>query len=123
VAIKFTRSTDSKRISRFKKKMRIRRRILGSAERPRLSVFKSVNHVYAQLIDDGAGSTLASASTVEKKFKDQTGKEAAKAIGKEIASRALAKKISNAVFDRNGFRYHGKIKELADAAREAGLKF
>ena len=123
MAVKFGRTTDKKRVGRFKKKMRIRRRLSGSEERPRLSVFKSLKHVYAQLIDDAQGATLVSASSNEEKLKGKSGKEAAKVVGKELASRALAKKISQAVFDRNGYKFHGKIKELAEAAREAGLKF
>lgn len=123
MAAKFSLHSSPKFISRIKKKMRIRRKIAGSVERPRLSVFKSLNHVYAQLIDDSSGTTIVSASSVEKTLKGKSGREAAKQVGTELASRALKKNIQNAVFDRNGFRYHGKIKELADAAREAGLKF
>ena len=124
MAIHYSRSTDPKRVSRFKKKMRIRRRITGSAERPRLSIYKSLSHLYAQLIDDSTGVTLVSASTVDKKMKGiGAGMESAKGVGAELAKRALAQKIESAVFDRNGFRYHGKIKVLADAAREAGLRF
>ena len=123
MAIKYTRKTDPKRISRFKKKMRVRRKVSGTQERPRLTVYKSLSHMYAQLIDDVTGKTLASCSTIEESMKGKKNKEAAKKVGVELAKRAMAKNITNAVFDRNGFRYHGKIKELADAAREAGLKF
>lgn len=123
MAVKYSNRTDARRVSRFKKKMRVRKKINGTPERPRLSVFKSVSHVYAQLIDDTVGKTIIACSSLEEKVASGKNKEAAKKVGAELAKRALAKNISNAVFDRNGFRYHGKIKELADAARDAGLKF
>jgi large subunit ribosomal protein L18 len=122
MALKFTNQTDVKRKSRFKKKMRIRKDISGTTERPRLSVFKSTRYMYVQLIDDSIGKTLIAASTLEDTLKGNN-KEAAKKLGAEIAKRAKTKNIENVVFDRNGYRYHGKIKEVADAAREAGLKF
>jgi large subunit ribosomal protein L18 len=102
---------------------RIRRRVQGTAERPRLAIFRSLNHIYAQLIDDERGATLASASSVEKDLRGSTGGniEAARRVGRAIAERALAKGIEQVVFDRGGFRYHGRVKALADAAREAGL--
>ena len=103
--------------------MRVRKKIFGTVERPRLTVYKSLSHIYAQLIDDSVGKTLIACSSTEEKLSTGKNKEGAKKVGSELAKRALAKNISNAVFDRNGFRYHGKIKELADAAREAGLKF
>lgn len=105
---------------------RLRRHLSGTGECPRLAVFGSLKHIYAQVIDDEKGATLVSASTMEKTFKDvnSTGnQDAAKAIGKLIAERALAQGISKVVFDRGGHVYHGRIKALADAAREAGLKF
>jgi large subunit ribosomal protein L18 len=109
---------------------RIRRKMLGSAERPRLNVYRSLNHIYVQLIDDMNGVTLASASTVEgkkagKSDKKKTGGNvaSAKAIGKAIAERAKEKGLKKVVFDRGGYLYHGRIKALADAAREAGLEF
>lgn len=123
MAIKYRNKTDKKRISRFKKKMRIRKDITGTTERPRLTVFKSLSHIYAQLIDDTVGKTLAACSSAEKAFKGRGNREGAKEIGSTIAKRAIEKNIKNVVFDRNGYRYHGKIKELADSAREAGLKF
>ena len=123
MAIKYRNQTDPKRISRFKKKMRVRKDVTGSTERPRLSVFKSTSHLYAQLIDDSAGRTLVAASTIEKEVNGRSNKDGAKKLGSVLAKRALAKNIANVVFDRNGYRYHGKIKEIADAAREAGLKF
>jgi large subunit ribosomal protein L18 len=102
---------------------RIRRRVSGTAERPRLAIFRSLNHIYAQLIDDENGLTLASASTVEKDLRGESGGniEAARRVGRAIAERALAKNVESVVFDRGGFRYHGRVKALADAAREAGL--
>jgi len=109
---------------------RIRRKLQGSAERPRLNVYRSLNHIYVQLIDDMNGVTLASASTVEgkkaaKNDKKKTGGNvaSAKAIGKAIAERAKEKGLKKVVFDRGGYLYHGRIKALADAAREAGLEF
>ena len=104
---------------------RIRRKVSGTAERPRLSVYFSGKHVYAQVIDDDAGRTLVSAATTEKSLGGKGGtanRATAEKIGKAIAERLLAKKIDKAVFDRGGFLYHGKVKALADAAREGGLK-
>jgi large subunit ribosomal protein L18 len=102
---------------------RIRRKVSGTAEQPRLAVYRSLNHIYAQVIDDERGLTLVSASTAEKDLRGATGGniEAAKRIGREIAQRALAKGISEVVFDRGGYLYHGRVKALTDAAREAGL--
>ncbi|MCR5774831.1 MAG: 50S ribosomal protein L18 [Lachnospiraceae bacterium] len=112
---------------REKKHMRIRNRFNGTAERPRLAVFRSNKHIYAQIVDDDTATTLAAASTVEKDVKSQVkytdNKEAAEQVGKMIAERAKAKGIEEVVFDRGGFIYHGKVQALADAAREAGLKF
>jgi large subunit ribosomal protein L18 len=103
---------------------RIRRKLRGTTERPRLAVFRSVAHIYAQVIDDAEGKTLASASTVDKDAKTNGGNvAAAKKIGKLVAQRAKEKGISKVVFDRGGYHYHGRIKALADAAREAGLGF
>ena len=103
---------------------RIRRKLRGTAERPRLAVFRSVAHIYVQVIDDNAGSTLVSASTVDKGGKTNGGNvAAAKAIGKLVAERAREKGIQQVVFDRGGYQYHGRIKALADAARTAGLEF
>jgi large subunit ribosomal protein L18 len=106
--------------------VRIRKKVKGTAERPRLNVYRSVNHIYVQLIDDLAGKTLiASSSAVGKKGQRKTGGNvaAAKEIGKAIAEKAKAKGISKVVFDRGGYLYHGRVKALADAAREAGLQF
>ncbi|NOT47166.1 MAG: 50S ribosomal protein L18 [Acidobacteria bacterium] len=101
---------------------RIRKKVRGLAERPRLAVFRSLNHIYAQVIDDVAGKTLATASTAEKAFSGTGGNiAAASSIGKTIAERALAAGVSNVVFDRGGYVYHGRVKALLDATREAGL--
>ena len=102
---------------------RIRRRVRGNAERPRLAIFRSLNHIYAQVIDDERAVTIASASTVEKDLRGETGGnvEAARRVGRAIAERAIAKGVEQVVFDRGGFRFHGRIKSLVDAAREAGL--
>jgi len=109
---------------RKKRHKRVRSKISGTSERPRLNVFRSEKHIYAQVIDDTQGVTLCSASSVEKAF-DGSGsnKEAAKKVGKLVAERALAKGISSIVFDRGGYIYHGRVKELAEAAREGGLTF
>ena len=120
-------SKESKKEIREKKHMRIRNRFSGTAERPRLAVFRSNNHMYAQIIDDTVGQTLVSASTLEKDVKAQLKKtndvEAAAYVGTVVAKRALEKGISTVVFDRGGYIYQGKVAALADAAREAGLKF
>lgn len=102
---------------------RIRHKVTGSNRQPRLAVYRSLNHIYAQVIDDEQGVTLVSASTAEKELRGSTGGniEAAKRIGREIAQRALAKGIERVVFDRGGYLYHGRVKALTDAAREAGL--
>jgi large subunit ribosomal protein L18 len=111
-------------------KLRIRKRVTGTAERPRLSVFRSVAHLYVQVIDDRTGTTIASASSVEPSVKGAFAQNArggnragAEAIGRTIAERLKAKGITRVVFDRNGFLYHGRIKAVADAARQAGLEF
>lgn len=101
---------------------RIRKKVRGSAERPRLAVFRSLNHIYAQVIDDNSGKTLATASTTEKAFSGKGGNiEAAKTVGKTVAERAVAAGVSNVVFDRGGYVYHGRVKALLDATREGGL--
>jgi large subunit ribosomal protein L18 len=118
------RSRNTMRVIRHR---RLRKRISGTGEHPRLAVFRSLNHIYAQLIDDTKGHTIASASTTEKSvietLKSTSDRESAKAIGKLIAERALAQGIKEVVFDRGGHMYSGRVKALADAAREAGLKF
>ncbi len=101
---------------------RIRKKVRGSAERPRLAVFRSLNHIYAQVIDDDSGKTLATASTAEKSFTGTGGNiVAAETIGKSIAERAIAAGVSNVVYDRGGYVYHGRVKALLDATRTAGL--
>ena len=113
---------DSKK-SRIKRRKRIRAKISGTAACPRLSVFRSAKHIYAQIIDDEAGKTLCSASTMEKSFEGFGGNvEAPTQVGKNIAAKALEKGITEVVFDRGGFVYHGRVKALADGAREGGLK-
>ena len=118
---------ESRSKIRAKKHMRIRNRFSGTAERPRLAVFRSNNHMYAQIIDDTVGNTLVSASTVQKEVKAELEKTndvaAAAYLGKVIAKKALDKGITTVVFDRGGFIYQGKVKALAEAAREAGLEF
>ena len=111
-------------------KYRIRRRVSGTVERPRLTIFRSVSHMYVQVVDDMSGRTIASASTVEPAVKAALPKPAtggnvagAKAIGKAIAERLIGQGVKRVVFDRNGFLYHGRVKAVADAAREAGLEF
>nr|WP_302597308.1 50S ribosomal protein L18 [uncultured Cellulosilyticum sp.] len=112
---------------RVKKHNRMRNKIQGTAQRPRLAVFRSEKHIYAQIIDDMTGTTLAAASTVEKEIASTleatSNVAAAEAVGTAIAKKAAAKGIENVVFDRGGFLYHGRVKALADAAREAGLQF
>src|ERR1700679_3106774 len=102
---------------------RIRRKMVGTTERPRLNVYRSLNHIYAQVIDDSQGVTIVSASTVAAKAKTGGNVAAAKEVGKLVAERAKEKGIKKVVFDRGGYLYHGRIKALADAAREAGLEF
>jgi large subunit ribosomal protein L18 len=102
---------------------RIRQKLSGTSERPRLNVYRSLNHIYAQVVDDQKGETLVSASTLALKLKTGGNVAAAKEIGKAIADRAKEKGIKKVVFDRGGFLYHGRIKAVADAAREAGLEF
>lgn len=112
---------------RVKKHSRMRNKIQGTAQRPRLAVFRSEKHIYAQIIDDMTGTTLVAASTVEKEIASAleatSNVAAAEAVGTAIAKKAAAKGIENVVFDRGGFLYHGRVKALADAAREAGLQF
>ena len=118
---------ESRSEVRIKKHMRVRNHLAGTADRPRLAVFRSNNHMYAQIIDDSVGNTIIAASTVEKSIKEaleQTDNvDAAAYVGKVVAERALEKGIKTVVFDRGGFIYQGKVQALADAAREAGLEF
>ena len=115
----------SRGAARSKRHDRIRLHLEGTDTRPRLAVFRSLNHIYAQVIDDASGRTLATASTVEKELRrsGQSKTDEAKVVGRLVAERAKAAGVGRVVFDRAGFRYHGRIKSLADAAREAGLEF
>ncbi|RLA93233.1 MAG: 50S ribosomal protein L18 [Deltaproteobacteria bacterium] len=112
---------------RLRRKLRVRKKVKGTPERPRLCVYRSLRHMYAQVIDDTVGHTLAAASTLDKELREKlqrTGNvEAAKEVGRLVAKRALEKGIKKVVFDRNGFLYHGRVKAVAEAAREAGLEF
>jgi len=123
------KKTRKRRASRKRAHLRVRSRVHGTAERPRLSVFKSARHIYAQVIDDVAGRTLVAASTLDAEVRKEIGKgasgnvEAAKAVGTAVAERAKKSGIETVVFDRGGFIFHGKVKAVADAAREQGLKF
>lgn len=119
--LKFGKHTSTRVTSRLKKKIRIRKTVKGTSERPRLCVFRSNKHIYAQIINDENGVTLASFSSA--KTSDVTGVEMAKKVGGEIAKAAAGKNIKNVVFDRNGYIYHGQVKALAESAREAGLNF
>jgi large subunit ribosomal protein L18 len=115
----------SRSAARQRRHRSIRLHLAGTEARPRLAVFRSLNHIYAQVIDDAAGVTLAAASTVEKELRssNSTKSEEAAVVGRLVAERAKAAGVERVVFDRAGFRYHGRIKSLADAAREAGLEF
>ena len=114
-------------VGRERRKLRIRQKISGTSEMPRLSVFRSAKHIYAQVVDDVAGKTVAHASTLSKDVKTEASEakklDAAKKVGEAIAKALIAKGISKVVFDRNGYLYHGRVRALADAARKAGLKF
>ena len=117
-------SKADKNAARVKRHFRVRNKISGTPERPRLNVFRSAKHIYAQIIDDVAGVTLAAASSLDKSISGNGGnKEAAKAVGKLIAEKAAEKNIAKVVFDRGGNIYHGRVKELAEGAREGGLNF
>jgi large subunit ribosomal protein L18 len=119
-------STKDKQTARTRRHFRVRKKVAGSAERPRLAVFRSNKHISAQVIDDRSGRTLASASTVEKSLRDAGGtgnKSAAASVGRLVAERAKAAGVTSVVFDRGGFQYHGRVAAVADAAREAGLEF
>jgi large subunit ribosomal protein L18 len=116
-----------RRVSRLRRHKRVRRHVIGTSERPRLNVFRSLNHIYAQVIDDAEGHTLVSASTVDPEVQKQIGEltktDQARVVGKVLAERALSQGVKQVVFDRGGYRYHGRVKALADAAREGGLEF
>ena len=115
---------NDKKKSRAKRHLRVRKKIFGTSERPRLAVYRSEKNIYAQVIDDVKGITLVSASTLDKDFQGVgSNKEAAKVVGKNIADRAIKNGVNEVVFDRGGYVYHGRIQNLAEGAREAGLKF
>ncbi|HAR35056.1 MAG TPA: 50S ribosomal protein L18 [Desulfobacter sp.] len=120
-------NTSPRLVARLKRKKRIRKNMFGNQERPRLSVFRTAKHIYAQIIDDTKGITLVAASTLDKEYKDTPvdGKkqDVAKSVGNLIGKRAMDKGIKKVVFDRNGFLFHGRVKALSDGAREAGLEF
>jgi len=120
-------SKPSRSEQKERRHLRVRKKVYGTAERPRLNVYRSEKHMYAQIINDDLGVTLVAASTLDKELKDKisagSNKEAAREVGKLIAKRALEKGISQVVFDRGGYIYHGRIQELAEGAREAGLDF
>ena len=120
-------SLNFRKQARLKRKKRIRKKVGGTHERPRLCVFRSANHIYAQVIDDKQGQTLAAASSLEKAVKESSDinnkKSAANLVGKLVAERALEKGVKKIVFDRNGFLYHGRVKAVSDGARETGLNF
>ena len=119
-------STKDKQTARARRHFRVRKKVAGTAERPRLAVFRSNKHISAQVIDDRSGRTLAAASTVEKSLREAGGtgnKAAAASVGRLVAERARAAGVTSVVFDRGGFQYHGRVAAVADAAREAGLEF
>lgn len=114
---------ESKNVSRIKRHERVRKNISGTKESPRLNVFRSNSHIFAQVIDDENGVTLVSSSSITLKLKNASSIEGASEVGKDIAKKCLAKKIKKVTFDRGGYLYHGRVKALAEAAREAGLEF
>ena len=119
--------TKLRQVNRKKRHRRVRTKVSGTAERPRLNVFRSSKHIYAQVIDDQAGETMVAASSIDSQMRSELkhggNREAARKVGELLAKRAVDKGIKNVVFDRGGYLYHGRVKELADGAREAGLKF
>ena len=123
IRIKFKKSQPLKVKKRLRNKARIRKKLFGTANRPRLNVFRSGRHIYAQIIDDSSGKTLESYSSLKIKGEKITASKKAQQVGQKLAQKALDKKIKTVIFDRGGFIYHGRIKALAEAAREAGLKF
>lgn len=119
--LKLSKHTSARKTNRLKKKIRIRKTVNGTAERPRLCVFRSGKHMYAQIINDVDGTTLVAVSSLGKD--DVAGKDMAKSVGMEVAKAATSKNITTVVFDRNGYLYHGRVKSLAEGAREGGLNF
>ncbi len=116
-----------RRLGRLRRRMHVRKRVFGTPERPRLNVFRSLRHIYAQVIDDTVGHTLVSASTLDPEVREQIAglkkTEQARVVGRVLAARALARGVTRVAFDRAGYKYHGRVKALADAAREGGLDF
>ena len=116
-----------RRVSRLRRHIRVRKNVIGTPERPRLNVFRSLQHIYAQVVDDSKGCTLVAASTVDPEVKKQlkglAKTDQARVVGKVLAERALGQGIKRVIFDRGGYKYHGRVKALADAARESGLEF
>jgi len=116
-----------KRLARRRRHRRVRKRVFGTPERPRLNVYRSLTHIYAQIIDDTVGHTLASASTIDREIRERvaglTKTEQARVVGRVLAERALAKGVTKVAFDRGGYKYHGRVKALAEGAREGGLDF
>jgi len=124
IRIKYKRRTSDKVVGRLKNKCRIRKKVEGTTARPRLCVFRSGKHIYAQIVDDQKGETIAAASTLSLDVKgSKKNVEAAKLVGEAVAKAALKKNISSVVFDRSGYIYHGKVKAIAESARQAGLSF
>jgi large subunit ribosomal protein L18 len=123
VKLKLNKKTSSRQKARIKKKIRVRKRVHGTPERPRLCVYRSLHHIYAQLIDDVAGKTLVSVSSKDLNLKAGGNKEAAEKVGQVLAERAKGQSIESVVFDRNGLIYHGRVQKLAEGARQGGLKF
>lgn len=119
--LKMSKHTSERKVNRLKKKIRIRKTVAGTEERPRLCVYRSGKHIYASVINDVTGHTVLSVSSLGKE--DKSGVEMAKLVGMEVAKAATAKNIKSVVFDRNGYLYHGRVKSLADGAREGGLNF
>ena len=121
------KKSQTSRAARVRRHVRVRKSLAGTPERPRLAIFRSLNHIYAQVIDDVRGQTLVTASTLEEQLRGRTDgrtkAEAAKLVGQLLAQRAREQGVSQVVFDRGGYRYHGRVKALAEAAREAGLEF
>ncbi|UMZ75409.1 50S ribosomal protein L18 [Natranaerofaba carboxydovora] len=116
----------NRNLARKKRHKRVRKKVYGTTEKPRLNVFRSLNNIYAQIIDDNEGHTLVSASTVEPDLKEYKGKpdiEASKKVGEKLAKKAQEKGVEEVIFDRGGYKFHGRVKALADSARENGLKF
>ena len=121
--LKLNKKTNPRQKARIKKKIRVRKTVHGTAERPRLCVYRSLQHIYAQIVDDVAGNTLVSVSSKDLNYQRGSNKEAAEQVGLALSERAKGKSIESVVFDRNGLIYHGRVQKLAEGARQGGLKF